>query len=79
MKDRYGLYDFLRKQNILVQVHYVPLHLMPYYQKRGNKKGDLPIVEAYYQHCLSLPIFPSLTEEEQDYIIEKVIDFCSTR
>ena len=79
VKDRYGLYDFLRKQNILVQVHYVPLHLMPYYQKRGNKKGDLPIVEAYYQHCLSLPIFPSLTEEEQDYIIEKVIDFCSTR
>lgn len=79
VKDRYGLYDFLRKQNILVQVHYVPLHLMPYYQKRGNKKGDLPIVEAYYQHCLSLPIFPSLTEEEQDYIIEKVIYFCSTR
>ena len=79
VKDRYGLYDFLRKQNILVQVHYVPLHLMPYYQKRGDKKGDLPIVEAYYQHCLSLPIFPSLTEEEQDYIIEKVIDFCSTR
>lgn len=79
VKDRYGLYDFLRKKNILVQVHYVPLHLMPYYQKRGNKKGDLPIVEAYYQHCLSLPIFPSLTEEEQDYIIEKVIYFCSTR
>lgn len=79
VKDRYGLYDFLRKQNILVQVHYVPLHLMPYYQKRGNKKGDLPIVEAYYQHCLSLPIFPSLTEEEQDYIIEKVIYFCSTQ
>ena len=79
VNDRYGLYDFLRKQNILVQVHYVPLHLMPYYQKRGNKKGDLPIVEAYYQHCLSLPIFPSLTEEEQDYIIEKVIYFCSTR
>ena len=48
---------------------------MPYYQKRGNKKGDLPVVEEYYQHCLSLPMFPSLTEEEQNYIIKKVSNF----
>ena len=79
VKDRHGLYDYLRKENILAQVHYVPLHLMPYYQKRGSKRGDLPIAEAYYQHCLSLPMFPSLTEEEQDFIIEKVVDFCLRR
>lgn len=75
VEDRLNLYNYLHKNNILTQVHYIPLHLMPYYQKRGNKKGDFPIVEAYYQHCLSLPMFPSLTEEEQNYIIEKVINF----
>jgi dTDP-4-amino-4,6-dideoxygalactose transaminase len=48
---------------------------MPYYQQFGYKKGDFPIVEHYYEHCLSLPMFPTLTEQEQAYIIEKVLSF----
>lgn len=73
--DRKGLYDFLHQNGVYAQVHYVPLHLMPYYRRQGNKPGDLPIVENYYEHCLSLPMYPTLTDEEQDYVIEKVKEF----
>ncbi|MEG1574497.1 MAG: DegT/DnrJ/EryC1/StrS family aminotransferase [Bacteroidales bacterium] len=73
--DRNGLFSYLRKNNILVQVHYYPLHLMPYYKQFGTKEGDFPIVERYYKHCVSLPMFPTLTEEEQEYVIEKVKEY----
>lgn len=73
--DRLGLYNYLHENNIFAQVHYVPVHLMPYYQEQGNRKGDFPVVETYYAHCLSLPMFPTLTDEEQEYVIEKVIEF----
>lgn len=73
--DRKGLYDFLHENGIYAQVHYVPLHLMPYYRQFGNKPGDLPVVEEYYEHCLSLPMFPTLTDEEQDYVIENVKEY----
>lgn len=75
VEDRLGLYNFLHKNSVYAQVHYVPLHLMPYYQQLGNTEGDLPVVEDYYTHCLSLPMYPTLTEEEQDYVINKVIEF----
>ena len=75
VEDRLGLYNYLHENNIYAQVHYVPLHLMPYYQHLGNKKGDLPIVEEYYEHCLSLPMYPTLTDEEQEYVINKVIEY----
>lgn len=75
VEDRLGLYNFLHENNIYAQIHYVPLHLMPYYQKAGNKKGDQPIVEEYYERCLSLPMYPTLTDEEQDFVIRKVIEF----
>jgi UDP-4-amino-4,6-dideoxy-N-acetyl-beta-L-altrosamine transaminase len=70
--DRKGLYDFLRTKNIMAQVHYIPVHLMPYYQRFGWKPGDFPNAERYYDHCLSLPMFPTLTNEEQDYVIDTV-------
>lgn len=75
VEDRKGLYDYLHEQGVYAQVHYVPLHLMPYYQALGNKPGDLPVVEDYYEHCLSLPMFPTLTDEEQDYVIAKVKEY----
>ena len=75
VNDRLGLYNYLHENNVYAQVHYAPLHLMPYYQQLGNKKGDLPVVEEYYEHCLSLPMYPTLTDEEQEYVIEKVIEF----
>lgn len=77
IEDRKGLYDFLRTKNIFSQVHYIPAHLMPYYKRFGWKKGDFPVAEYYYEHCLSLPMYPTLTEEEQECVIEKVIEFTS--
>jgi UDP-4-amino-4,6-dideoxy-N-acetyl-beta-L-altrosamine transaminase len=73
--DRKGLYDFLRTHNIFAQVHYIPAHTMPYYRNLGYKKGDFPEAEAYYNECLSLPMYPSLTAEEQEFVIEKVKEF----
>ena len=75
VENRLGLYDYLRRNNIFAQVHYIPLHLMPYYRQYGWKEGDLPIAENYYQHCLSLPMFPTLTDYEQEYVIKLIIEF----
>lgn len=76
-EDRMGLYDYLRENSIFPQVHYIPVHLQPYYKNKGFGKGDFPIAEAYYNQCLSLPMYPSLTSEEQDYVIEKVLGYIS--
>lgn len=73
--ERLGLYNYLRANGVFTQVHYIPTHLMPYYRKCGWNEGDLPLAEAYYQRCLSLPIFPTLSEGEQDYVIEKIEEF----
>lgn len=73
--DRKGLYDFLHENGIYAQVHYVPLHLMPYYRQQASETTRLPVVENYYEKCLSLPMYPSLTDEDQDFVIEKVKEF----
>lgn len=75
VEDRQGLYTFLRENKIFAQVLYYPLNLMPYYKQFGNKEGDLPNVEEYYKHCLALPMFPTLTDEQQEYVISKVKEF----
>jgi UDP-4-amino-4,6-dideoxy-N-acetyl-beta-L-altrosamine transaminase len=72
---RKELYDYLRANSIFAQVHYIPVHTMPYYQQLGYKKGDYPLAEAYYEQCLSLPMYPTLTDEEQKFVIEKVLEF----
>ncbi len=69
VEDRKGLYDFLRSNGIFAQIHYIPVHLMPYYRKQGWKEGDFPMAERYYSRCISIPMFPSMTEEEINYVI----------
>jgi UDP-4-amino-4,6-dideoxy-N-acetyl-beta-L-altrosamine transaminase len=73
--QRKALYDFLRGKGIYSQVHYIPVHLMPYYRQFGWEKGDFPVAEAYYDRCLSLPMYPTLTGGEQAYVIEQVLEF----
>ena len=73
--DRKALYDFLREKNIFTQVHYIPVHLMPYYRQFDWKDGDMPLAENYYHHCLSLPMYPTLSMDEQKYTIEKITQF----
>lgn len=72
---RKGLYDFLRAHNVYSQVLYIPAHTMPYYRQFGWKVGDMPVAEDYYTKCLALPMFPTLTDEEQNWIIEKVKEY----
>ncbi|MEK8180278.1 UDP-4-amino-4,6-dideoxy-N-acetyl-beta-L-altrosamine transaminase [Flavobacterium buctense] len=75
VENRLGLYNFLRTQNIFAQIHYIPCHLMPYYRQMGWKEDDMPKAENYYKHCISLPMYPTLTEEEQQFVIDKVVGF----
>ena len=75
VEQRKELYEFLRVNNIFAQVHYIPVHLMPYYRQFGWKEGDMPVAENYYEKCLSLPIYPTLTIEEQNFVIEKVLEY----
>jgi len=75
VEDRLNLFRFLRERNIFVQIHYIPAHLMPYYRDFGWKEGDLPIAENYYRHCLSIPMFPTLTDEDQERVIETIKAF----
>jgi UDP-4-amino-4,6-dideoxy-N-acetyl-beta-L-altrosamine transaminase len=70
--DRLGLYNYLRSFNIYAQIHYIPTHLMPYYRQFGHKEGDLPHAERYYKQCLSLPMYPTLTVDEQKFVIEAI-------
>jgi len=75
VENRLGLYNYLKQNNIHAQVHYIPCHLMPYYQQFGWKKGDLPIAEKYYNGCISLPMYPTLTNDEQNFVIDKIEEF----
>jgi dTDP-4-amino-4,6-dideoxygalactose transaminase len=79
IKHRLELYNYLRSKNIFTQIHYFPCHLMPYYRNLGWKEGDLVNAENYYSNCISLPIYPTLTEEEQDYVVSSIINFFSTK
>ncbi len=73
--NRDELYEYLLSKNIYVQIHYIPVHLMPYYKQFGWSVRDMPNAERYYSSCLSLPIFQSLTIEEQNYVIKSIQEF----
>ena len=65
------LYDFLKKEGITTGVHYPPLHLFSYYQRTTKyRKGDFPCAEALYSKILSLPMFPFMSDEEFQKIIQ---------
>ena len=73
--DRLGLYNHLKKNNIYAQIHYIPCHLMPYYKQFGWKKGDMPHAERYYEQCISLPVYPTLTDDEQNFVIQTILEY----
>lgn len=75
VQDRLELYNHLKKNNIFAQVHYIPVHTLPYYQSLGYSKYSMPIAEKYYSRCLSLPMYSTLTEEEQKFVMVKIQEF----
>lgn len=68
--DRRKVFEALREQGIAVNVHYIPVYMHPYYQEHGYKDVHCRNAEEIYSHIISLPLYPTLTEEQQQYVIE---------
>jgi UDP-4-amino-4,6-dideoxy-N-acetyl-beta-L-altrosamine transaminase len=73
--DRLGLYNYLRSHNIFTQVHYIPVYQMPYYKRDGYNADNYRAAEIYYSRCLSLPMYPTLSQVDQDFVIDKIVSF----
>lgn len=71
-----SIFHKLRDNNIGVNLHYIPVHTQPYYQKLGFAWGDFPNSENYYNRAISLPMYPTLTEDEQTFVIKTVRTLC---
>ena len=75
-KNKIDFFDYLIRNNIFLQVHYIPVHLQPFYRKKyGFKIGDYPISENFYENEISLPIYPLLSFKDQKYVISKIKEF----
>ena len=70
-----NLFYYLKQKNIHCNVHYIPIHYQPFFQKFGFKKGDFPCAEEYYNEAISLPIYSKLSINEQEFIIDAIKDF----
>jgi dTDP-4-amino-4,6-dideoxygalactose transaminase len=72
--DRAQFVELLRERGVGTSVHCIPLHTMHFYQERyGYRTGDFPVAEDVYSRCLSLPIYPAMSDEDVAYVIEKVL------
>ena len=69
---RASVFSTLHSKNIGVNVHYIPVHLQPYYARMGFTIGDYPNAESYYSSAISLPIYPNLTDDQQQYVVDCV-------
>jgi len=72
--DRKAVFNFLRNAGIEVNVHYIPIHTQPYYKNTGVKFANLTNAESYYESAITLPIFPSLTQSDQDYVVDTLME-----
>ena len=78
-RDRLCLYNWLKDHRVLTQVHYRPIHNQPYYRNRfGTTAGQCPVSEAYYEGCLSIPVYPTLSEADQATVIALINTFLTT-
>lgn len=69
VKTHKQIFEELRQVGIIVNLHYIPVHTQPYYQQFGFKWGDFPVSEEYYSMAMSIPMYPAMTEAEQDHVI----------
>lgn len=68
-KTHLEVFQGLRDAGILVNLHYIPIHMQPYYQEMGFEQGQFPQAEQYYQEAISIPMFPTMTEVQQDKVV----------
>jgi UDP-4-amino-4,6-dideoxy-N-acetyl-beta-L-altrosamine transaminase len=73
--SRADLFNKLRQSGVGVNVHYIPIHTQPFYKNIGFKEGDFPNSELFYSRAISLPVFQSMEDAQQDYVIEKLQEF----
>ena len=70
---RKEIFEFLQKEGLGVQVHYMPLHLHPFYQRNfGYRAGDFPAAEEYYERAITLPLFPKMQDKEAERVVKTV-------
>ncbi|MDY5181643.1 UDP-4-amino-4,6-dideoxy-N-acetyl-beta-L-altrosamine transaminase [Butyribacter sp.] len=74
--DRKQIFEALRDKGIGVNVHYIPVYMHPYYQEHGYKDVHCKNAEEVYSHIISLPLYPGLTEEQQNYVIDTLKSLC---
>ena len=73
------LFERMKKAGINLQVHYIPIHLQPFYKKNyGFQQGDFPISERFYQNELSLPIYPDLSDKDVSLVIDSILEIIPT-
>ena len=71
-KSHLQVFESLREQGIGVNLHYIPVHTQPYYERMGFKLGNFPEAERYYAEAISLPLFPAMTDSDQDDVVSAV-------
>jgi len=74
LKNRKRVFEALQEKGIGVNVHYIPIHLQPYYQQLGFKHGDFPHAEHFYENAITLPLYPGLTEDEQQTVVDALFE-----
>lgn len=74
--EREKFYELARKEKLNLQVHYIPVHLQPYYRNLGYQSGDFPLAEQYYEQCISLPLHPGLNDSDLEEIRDRIHRIC---
>lgn len=72
VRNREEFYHKAKEKGLNLQVHYIPVHTQSYYKNLGFKEGDFPNAEIYYKKCISLPLYPSLTDSDLKEIVKRI-------
>jgi UDP-4-amino-4,6-dideoxy-N-acetyl-beta-L-altrosamine transaminase len=73
-KSHKKVFEELRERGVGVNLHYIPVHIQPYYKRMGFDWGDFPVAENYYQEAISIPIFHGMTDDQQNEVIETLVE-----
>jgi dTDP-4-amino-4,6-dideoxygalactose transaminase len=72
-KTHRQVFESLREQGIGVNLHYIPVHTQPYYAEMGFKPEDFPVAQNYYREAISIPMFQTMSNEQQDQVVAAIV------
>ncbi|MBL4601472.1 MAG: DegT/DnrJ/EryC1/StrS family aminotransferase [Emcibacteraceae bacterium] len=78
-KNHQHVFEGMREYGIGVNIHYIPVHLQPYYKKMGHKTGDYPIAERHYSKAISIPLYTQLEHSQQDKVLRALKELFPTQ